>query len=188
MKKFKIDINSLLDKGIFLNNTNDLDYEKLMDIISQNFSYYIHEEKNHTQFHDNDNNDNINPNDFYCGGKLEEIVISYGYNYHAYVSIFVCLFGTIANILNIAVLTRKDMVCTPINRILTGLAVADMLLMIEYIPFAYYYHLKLLQGDRDFPYLGAVYVFLHNHVTQVLHTISICLTLTLAIWRYLAIR
>ena len=31
-----------------------------------------------------------------------------------------CIFGTIANLLNIAVLTRKEMNGSPINRILTG--------------------------------------------------------------------
>jgi hypothetical protein len=39
---------------------------------------------------------------------------------HGYVSMVVCIFGTIANILNIAVLTRKEMNGSPINRILTG--------------------------------------------------------------------
>lgn len=122
-----------------------------------------------------------------CGGEsLENLAAIYAEHYHPYLSISVCVFGTVANILNIIVLTRKDMASAPINRILTALAMADMLLMIEYIPFVYYYHLELL-GKRDFPYYGAVFMLLHNHVTQILHTISVCLTLTLAVWRYLAI-
>lgn len=48
----------------------------------------------------------------------------------------ICIFGTIANVLNIIVLTRKDMNKTPINTILKWLAVADMFIMIEYIPFS----------------------------------------------------
>lgn len=88
--------------------------------------------------------------------------------------------------LTIAVLTRKDMACAPINRILTGLAVVDMLLMIEYVSFAYYYYIDLAER-LNFPYWGAVFVLFHAHFTQVLHTISICLTLALAVWRYLAI-
>ena len=39
---------------------------------------------------------------------------------HGYLSLVVCIFGTIANILNIVVLTRKEMNGSPINRILTG--------------------------------------------------------------------
>ena len=37
--------------------------------------------------------------------------------------------------LNIIVLTRKEMNGSPINRILAGMAVADILLIIEYLPF-----------------------------------------------------
>lgn len=125
--------------------------------------------------------------EFNCGGEhLETFVSNYAELYHPYFAIAVCIFGTIANILNIIVLTRKDMISVPINRILTALAITDMILMVEYIPFAYYYHLDL-PGKRDFPFSGAVAILFHTHITQVLHTISICLTLTLAIWRYLAI-
>ncbi|GJQ66279.1 hypothetical protein Trydic_g4328 [Trypoxylus dichotomus] len=106
--------------------------------------------------------------------------------YHGHLSIIVCVFGTIANIFNIVVLTKKEMACAPINRILTGLAVADVLLMIEYMSFAYYYHMELPE-KLNFPFWGAVFMLCHTHLTQVLHTISICLTLTLAVWRYLAI-
>lgn len=120
-----------------------------------------------------------------CGGEIEHFSITYGKQYHPYVAISVCLFGTVANILNIAVLTRKDMAATPINRILKALAVADMILMLEYIPYASYDFVYVKK--KEFPYPGAVYMLIHAHVTQILHTISICLTLTLAIWRYLAI-
>lgn len=120
-----------------------------------------------------------------CGCEVY-VVTQYAKYYHGYFAIFVCLFGTVANMLNIAVLTRKEMAAASINRILMGLAVADMLVMIEYVPFAYYYHVEL-PGKMNFPYAGAVFMLFHVHFTQVLHTISICLTLTLAIWRYLAI-
>lgn len=121
-----------------------------------------------------------------CNWIIQDVAVRYATTYHGYVAIAVCLFGTIANLLNIAVLTRKDMACAPINRILTGLAVADMIVMVEYMSFAYYYYIEL-PGKMNFPYAGAVFVLFHTHFTQIMHTISICLTLTLAIWRYLAI-
>lgn len=121
-----------------------------------------------------------------CDWKIGQLAQSYAENYHAYLAIAVCLFGTIANIINISVLTRKEMYCTPINKILTGLAVADMMVMIEYNVFAYYYYFEHPQ-QMIFPYWGAVFMLFHTHFSQVFHTISICLTLTLAIWRYLAI-
>lgn len=124
--------------------------------------------------------------DCYCNGAARDLAISYK-AYHGYVALVVCVFGTVANILNIMVLTRKDMVVAPINRILTGLASADMLVMVEYIPFAIYVYL-VLPENRFFPYGWAVFVLFHMHFSHVLHTISIGLTLTLAVWRYIAIR
>lgn len=121
-----------------------------------------------------------------CGGFIKDVSDVYK-TYHGYLSLIVCLFGTVANLLNIIVLTRKDMACSPVNRILAGLAVADMFVMVEYIPFSYYYSI-ILPKDRDFPYNWAVYMLFHSNFAQVLHTISMCLTLTLAIWRYIAIK
>ena len=56
----------------------------------------------------------------------------------------ICILGTIFNMMNILVLTHKDMRTNPINLILTGIAVADVMVMVEYIPFAV--HLYLFQG------------------------------------------
>ena len=39
---------------------------------------------------------------------------------HGFMSVIICILGSIANVLNIIVLTRKDMNTSPINRILTG--------------------------------------------------------------------
>ncbi|XP_043277628.1 G-protein coupled receptor dmsr-1 [Venturia canescens] len=122
----------------------------------------------------------------YCSGPIRELAQSYK-RYHGYVALMVCIFGTVANVLNVVVLTRKDMAAAPINRILTGLAIADMLVMVEYIPFAVYEYFVLPERQM-FPYGFAVFVLFHMHFTQLLHTISIALTLTLAVWRYIAIR
>lgn len=122
----------------------------------------------------------------YCNGVVRDLALSYKL-YHGYVALIVCIFGTVANMLNIVVLTRKDMASAPINRILTGLATADMLVMFEYVPFAVYKYL-VLPEHKVFPYGWAVFVLFHMHFAQALHTISIGLTLTLAVWRYIAIR
>jgi len=122
----------------------------------------------------------------YCSGALREVLLSYK-SVHGYFSLVVCIFGTVANALNVAVLTRRDMASATINRILTALAIADMLVMLEYIPYAWYAHV-VLPGETDMPYNWAMFVLLHSHFTQVFHTISIALTLVLAVWRYIAIR
>ncbi|CAG2053282.1 unnamed protein product [Timema podura] len=122
----------------------------------------------------------------YCNGWARDAAEAYR-RVHGYFSLVVCIFGTVANLLNVAVLTRKDMAVAPINRILTWLAVADMLVMAEYVPFASYTYL-VLPERVDFPYSWAVFILFHVHFAQVLHTISICLTLALAVWRYIVIR
>ncbi|XP_053965553.1 G-protein coupled receptor dmsr-1 [Anastrepha ludens] len=123
----------------------------------------------------------------YCTGELYRMLRTYN-GVHGYVALLICIFGTIANILNIIVLTKKDMAKAPINKILKWLAIADMFVMIEYIPFASYQYIYMKPGEKDFSYAWAVFILFHMHFTQVLHTISIGLTVTLAIWRYVAIR
>ena len=65
---------------------------------------------------------------------------------HGYLALIVCLLGIIFNLVNILVLTHKDMRLIPINLILTGIAVADCLVMIEYIPFTI--HMYLLDNQK----------------------------------------
>ncbi|KRT85817.1 G protein-coupled receptor [Oryctes borbonicus] len=121
----------------------------------------------------------------YC--DLKEFASSYR-EIHGHLSILVCVFGSIANILNICVLTTKEM-RWPTNFILTGLAIADLLVMLEYIPFASHLYLnpKSRMSADYFTYTWAVYMIFHALFTQVLHFISCCLTVILAIWRYIAI-
>ncbi|XP_077284094.1 G-protein coupled receptor dmsr-1-like [Arctopsyche grandis] len=107
---------------------------------------------------------------------------------HGYVSVLVCVFGSVANTLNIAVLTRKEMV-SPTNSILTGLAVADLLVMLEYIPYAFhmYWPTETRSYKEQYNYPWACFVYFHSIFTQICHTVSIFLTVTLAVWRYIAI-
>ena len=67
---------------------------------------------------------------------------------HFWLAMLVCVVGTLFNLANILVLTHKDM-RNPVNMILTGIAVADCLVMIEYIPFIM--HMRRLT-DKEIPY------------------------------------
>ncbi|XP_049876949.1 G-protein coupled receptor dmsr-1-like isoform X2 [Pectinophora gossypiella] len=122
----------------------------------------------------------------YCEGDFRDVVQAYN-RIHGYVSLLICTIGVIANTMNVAVLTRRDMAAAPINRLLKWLAVADVFVMLEYVPFAIYKYL-VLPEKLDFPYSWAMYLLFHMHFAQILHTASICLTLSLAIWRYIAIK
>lgn len=122
----------------------------------------------------------------YCGQAMKDFRISY-LQVHGYISLMVCLFGMLANTMNIIVLTRKDMI-SPTNAILTGLALADNLVMIDYIVYAVHNYILVQRSmEEKYSYPWAVYVLIHSHFTQVFHTISIWLTLTLAVWRYLSV-
>lgn len=71
---------------------------------------------------------------------------------HGYLSIVVCVFGILSNIINIVVLTRKPML-TPTNCILTAIAVADMMTMLSYLPFAaYFYCVTVLEPGYGHPW------------------------------------
>ncbi|XP_017492798.1 PREDICTED: uncharacterized protein LOC108380908, partial [Rhagoletis zephyria] len=108
--------------------------------------------------------------------------------WHGYISLIVCILGTVANTLNIIVLTRKEM-RSPTNAILTGLAVADLAVMLEYIPYTTHDYILANQLPREqrLSYVWACFIKFHSIFAQVLHTISIWLTVTLAVWRYIAV-
>lgn len=108
---------------------------------------------------------------------------------HGYLAAIVCVFGVIANILNIIVLTRKNMMSAT-NIILTGLAISDGLTMAFYFPFAlneYVIHGTQMSPDRN-SLESAKYTFCYAIASVILHSISIWLTVTLAVFRYVFIR
>ncbi|XP_068629939.1 G-protein coupled receptor dmsr-1-like [Battus philenor] len=106
---------------------------------------------------------------------------------HGYIALIICLLGSVANSVNIAVLSRKEMVSST-NSILTALAVADLLVMLDYIPLALHIYTKIGSELHKNSYGWAVFVYFHSIFSQTFHTISIWLTITLAVWRFIAIK
>ncbi|XP_059225597.1 uncharacterized protein LOC106091488 [Stomoxys calcitrans] len=123
----------------------------------------------------------------YCGESINNFHTNYK-NVHGYISLIVCILGTIANTLNIIVLSRREM-RSPTNAILTGLAVADLAVMLEYIPYTIHDYILVdhLTLEQKLSYSWACFIKFHSIFGQVLHTISIWLTVTLAVWRYIAV-
>jgi len=103
---------------------------------------------------------------------------------HGYIALFVCVFGVIANALIMVVLTRKEMK-TPVNTMLLALAIADLLIMIEYIPFALHMYIVDNEPETKYSWAWACFVFFHVHFTQILHTISIQLVSNLYYYSFL---
>lgn len=108
---------------------------------------------------------------------------------HGYVAAIICILGVLANILNIIVLTRKNMI-SPANIILTGLAISDGLTMAIYFPFAL--HQYVIYGTETSEarntLSAARFLFAYAICSVVVHSISIWLTVTLALFRYIFIK
>lgn len=126
---------------------------------------------------------------YFCVNSFRSIYTFRYHSIHGYLSLTVCILGCIANIVNIVVLTRRE-IRSPTNAILTGLAVADFLVMIDYIPYSWFdYIAPHMDHMRKtlFSYSTTWYIMFHSIFAQICHTISIWLTVMLAVWRYIAV-
>ncbi|KAL8579912.1 hypothetical protein ACOMHN_038809 [Nucella lapillus] len=105
---------------------------------------------------------------------------------HGYLSLLVCLFGIPMNLINITVLTRPHM-RTPINCILTWLAVFDLFTISSYLPFALHFYCihspwELSLGKNSKRWMQ--FMIFHINFSATTHTVSVWLGVTLAIFRY----
>lgn len=102
----------------------------------------------------------------FCGPELASLSKHYSY-VHGYLSVLVCQFGCVANVINVMVLSRREM-RSPTNAILTGLAVADLLVMLDYIPYVCHDYLAAGRSDVDrFSYGWTAFVLFHSVFSQV---------------------
>lgn len=105
---------------------------------------------------------------------------------HFKLSLFICIFGCITNVLNFIVLTRKEL-RTHINQILAALAISDFLVMLVFVPYALDHALGLNSRWERLTYGYAHYIYMYAMLSQTAHTISIFLTIILALWRYVSV-
>ena len=108
---------------------------------------------------------------------------------HGYLSIVICVCGIVLNAANIVVLTRPNMV-TSINVLLTWLAVADNLKMLDYLAFAVEFYI-LKKPNIDFMNTdnmhAAKYLLFHASFALICHNIAVWITVCLAMFRFLYI-
>lgn len=106
---------------------------------------------------------------------------------HGYLSLVVCTFGIVSNVMNIVVLTRRSMI-SPTNYLLTALAIADLLIMVFYVPnAAYFYCLALPDMRFGHAYHWIVYLLFDTNFNITAHTSAMWLTVSLAVFRYVAV-
>jgi len=120
--------------------------------------------------------------------RLQHIKAEYA-EVHGYISVMVCVFGIVANIANVVVLNKKHM-RTSTNVILKWLAVADLCTMMEYVPFAlkfYVFKDPVIENLFVRSYSWMCYLLFHANFSITMHSVSIWLTIMLAIFRFLYI-
>jgi hypothetical protein len=126
--------------------------------------------------------ENLTP---YKSETLQSLSIAYS-SLHGYISLAICAVGIPLNIINIVVLTRKNMQ-TPINCLLTWLAVADMATMISYVPFSYHFYCDFsankISSEKN-SWIWMHFLLIYLNFSSTAHTIAIWLAVALAIMRH----
>lgn len=154
----------------FLPSYSHLHPSSFLQIMETAGDYTMELDNNVTSFLVNDTGGQM-PNltnltsDAYCNPWLGELGAWYG-GVHGYSSLVVCLFGCVMNLLNLVVLTRREM-HNPTNAILTGLAFADLLNDLEYMPFALFMKVLARPGYPPKTNPWALFVLAHSNFSQV---------------------
>ena len=106
---------------------------------------------------------------------------------HGYLSLAVCAFGIPLNILNVIVLTRRQML-NATNCLLTALAVTDLLTMSAYVPYAGYFYCYASPTAEFGHRLGWIlYLIFNTNLTITTHTVAVWLTVSVAVFRYIVV-
>ena len=69
--------------------------------------------------------------------------------------------------------------------LISGMAVADIALIIEYLPFLVY---TSFLPTKELSWGWAVYMWFHSNFSVVIHNVSVWLTLTVAVWRFIMVK
>lgn len=114
---------------------------------------------------------------------LIEAVSSFQSSYgeiHPYLALFLCVAGTLMNIITVIVLTRPQMI-SPVNVLLCAVALCDIIVMTSY--FTLIGHFFITAANRcepsDYSKGWAWFTYAHAHVSVIFHATSIWLTVSL---------
>lgn len=112
---------------------------------------------------------------------------------HGWLSLFICSFGTLFNILNIFILHKTKISTSTTNNILILIAISDSIIMLIYIPFCVHYYiinsvsyLSEPNPKRDTLFWTS-FSIINTFISITLHCISIWLTVYLACYRYITL-
>ncbi|KHN86161.1 Thyrotropin-releasing hormone receptor [Toxocara canis] len=106
---------------------------------------------------------------------------------HIPLSLTICVFGTVSNVFNIIVLTRKRM-RTPINVLLAGLSFSQWMLASNYLGLLTVEYYRMQCYSLPWTYAFAWYRLINVNCNVVFHTVAFSHTLVIAVFRYGALR
>lgn len=109
------------------------------------------------------------------------MMMEYFSMWHSQLSLVICTIGMLTNSLSIAVLTRKN-IRSPSNTILTSLASSDGMKLLVYLVMA-----SQEDGEHSINYSKTFLHLLCANIAMTLHAVSVSLTVTLVIFRYVTI-
>ncbi|KAF8363683.1 hypothetical protein PRIPAC_90606 [Pristionchus pacificus] len=112
---------------------------------------------------------------------------------HRYLSVFICSFGILANMVHIVILTRHVMKRSTVNRLLAFIACCDIVKMFTYLIYMIRFNLMAVavyeeEKVRVFSFPWIVFLFMHIMLSIDLHTTSLYLSVCTAFIRYQAIK
>lgn len=108
---------------------------------------------------------------------------------HGYLSLTVCFIGIMFNISNFVVFGQKGTIGSPMNCILLAINLADMLLMVEYIPYCIHEYLwTYINNSERYSWSWAAFVWFHANFSIFINTINIFLNICLVVWWFIVIR
>ncbi|XP_065204519.1 probable G-protein coupled receptor 139 [Planococcus citri] len=129
----------------------------------------------------------MSPEEPFCGQTLLTIGTYYKRNISGYIDMPTCILGSIFNLLNLVIFTRKNM-RSQINLIFANLSLVDLLTLLTLIPFSWLHITERnvnIEGRSS--YERALLFIICHDIMATFHFISAFLTVMLAIWRYIAV-
>jgi hypothetical protein len=115
-------------------------------------------------------------------------------DFHGWISLILCLFGIPFNIFIIIILRRTKIATFAINLILICIAICDSITMLVYVP--YCIHFYIIHSNSYFSdsmpsrdtYFWTCYSLVNIFISVTFHSLSIWLTVYLALYRYFYIK
>ncbi len=129
--------------------------------------------------------------------NISSLILNISHSYssmHGWISLITCLFGIPFNIFIIIILRRTKIATFAINLILICIAICDSITMLVYVP--YCIHFYIIHSNSYFSdsmpsrdtYFWTCYSLVNIFISVTFHSLSIWLTVYLALYRYFYIK